>query len=83
MSFPHACLRTHASPEYLNLQGERRVWNVYCEHQGHEALDDPIVHANRQEEAAECHAAKQMALQATTEEATDIALKKVRAFCES
>ena len=61
----------------------RRVSDVYCEHRDHEALDDPIVHANRQEEATECHAAKQMALQATTEEATDIALKKVRAFCES
>ena len=60
----------------------RRVSSVYCEHPGHEALSDPIVHANRQEEAAECHAAKNMALQATTEEATDIALKKVRAFCE-
>lgn len=61
----------------------RRVSSVYCEHEDHEALNDPIVHANRQEEAAECHAAKQMALQATTKEATDIALKKVRAFCES
>ena len=61
----------------------RRVSTVYCEHPGHEALADPIVHANSQEEAAECHAAKQMALQATTEETTDIALKKVRVFCET
>lgn len=60
----------------------RRVSSVYCEHPDHEALADPIVHANAQEGAAECHAAKQMALQATTEEATDIALKKVRVFCE-
>ncbi len=60
----------------------RRVSTVYCEHPDHEALSDPIVHANNQEGAAECHAAKQMALQATTEEATDIALKKVRVFCE-
>lgn len=60
----------------------RRVSSVYCEHPEDEALTDPIVHASRQEEAAECHAAKNMALQATTEEATDIALKKVRAFCE-
>jgi len=60
----------------------RRTSAVHCEHQAHEALADPIVHAKRQSEAAECHAAKQMALQATTEEATDIALKKVRVFCE-
>lgn len=60
----------------------RRVSGVHCEHTDHEALAEPIVHAKRQSEAAECHAAKEMALQATTEEATDIALKKVRVFCE-
>lgn len=61
----------------------RRVSSTYCEHTGHEVFTDPIVHANAQSEAAECHAAKQMALQATTSEATDIALKKVRVFCEN
>jgi outer membrane lipoprotein SlyB len=61
----------------------RRTSTVYCEHRNHEALADPIVHAKWQSEAAECHASKQMALQATTAEATDIALKKVRVFCEN
>ena len=60
----------------------RRTSSVHCEHRGHEALAEPIVHAKQQTEAAECHVAKEMALQATTEEATDIALKKVRVFCE-
>lgn len=60
----------------------RRTSSVHCEHRDHESLSEPIVYANSQEEAAECHASKQMALQATTEEATDIALKKVRVFCE-
>lgn len=61
----------------------RRTSSVHCEHPDHEALTDaPMVYAKRQTEAAECHAAKEMALQATTEEATDIALKKVRVFCE-
>ena len=60
----------------------RRVSSVYCEHRSHEAMTHPIVQAHIQEEAAECHAAKNMALQATTAEATDIALKKVRVFCE-
>jgi hypothetical protein len=55
---------------------------VHCEYRDHEALAAPIVHAKQQTEAAECHAAKEMALQATTEVATDIALKKVRVFCE-
>ena len=61
----------------------RRVSPVYCEDGTHEALEAPIVHSKRESEAAECHAAKQMALQAATDEATDIALKKVRVFCES
>jgi len=60
----------------------KRTSAVHCEHRGHEALADPIVYAHSQSEAAECHAAKEMALQATTEEATDIAIKKVRVFCE-
>jgi len=60
----------------------RRVPTVHCEHQEHEAMSAPIVYAKRQSEAAECHAAKEMALQAMTEEATDIALKKVRVFCD-
>lgn len=60
----------------------RRVSSVYCEHREHEAIATPIVYAKAQQEAAECHTAKEMALQATTEEATDIALKKVRVFCE-
>lgn len=61
----------------------RRVSSAYCEHKGHDVFTDPFVHASSQSEAAECHAAKQMALEATTSEATDIALKKVRVFCES
>ena len=60
----------------------RRTSSVHCEHTDHEALAEPVVHEKRQAEAAECHAAKDMALQATTNEATDIALKKVRVFCE-
>ena len=60
----------------------RRTSSVHCEHTDHAALAEPVVHAKRQTEAAECHAAKDMALQATTNEATDIALKKVRVFCE-
>jgi len=60
----------------------RRTSSVHCENRGHEGLADPIVNAKQQTEAATCHAAKEMALQATTEEAVDIALKKVRVFCE-
>ena len=60
----------------------RTVSSVHCDSPGHEALAHPVVHAKAQSEAAECHTAKEQALQATTEEATDIALKKVRVFCE-
>ena len=61
----------------------RRVSSVHCENANHTLLAaDAKIHEKRQEDAQECHEAKQMALQATTEEATDIALKKVRVFCE-
>jgi hypothetical protein len=61
----------------------RTVSSVHCDNAGNEALAHPVVHAKSQSEAAVCHTAKEQALQATTEEATDIALKKVRVFCES
>ncbi len=61
----------------------RRTSAVHCEHREHEALSDPIVLAKRQTEAAECQMAKEMALKANTEESVDIALKKVRVFCEA
>ena len=60
----------------------RRVPAVHCEHTDHEVMSEPIVHAKRQSDAAECHAAKQIALQAQTEEEMDIALKKVNVFCD-
>ncbi len=60
----------------------RRVSAVHCEHKEHEVMADPIVYASAQQDAAECHAAKEMALRASTEEAIDIAVKKVRIFCE-
>lgn len=61
----------------------RRVSSVHCEY-----ARSPVYGTSRevehkmQQDAGECHEAKQMALQATTAEATDIALKKVRVFCE-
>ena len=60
----------------------RRVSAVHCENVNHQAFADPRINEKRQQDAGECHEAKQIALQATTEEATDIALKKVRVFCE-
>jgi len=59
----------------------RRVSSVYCENANHNT-SYPSVHQMRQDGAQECHDAKQAALRASTEESTDIALKKVRAFCE-
>lgn len=67
-------------------QGEtaniRRVSSVYCEEPDHEALRHPHVRAAAYEDAAECHTAKEMAMHATTEKEVDIALKKVRVFCD-
>lgn len=62
----------------------RRVSSVYCEEPEHESLHNhPHVHAAAYEDAAECHSAKEIALHAKTEKEVDLALKKVRAFCES
>ncbi len=62
----------------------RRVSSVYCEEPEHESLHHhPHVHAAAYEDAAECHTAKEIALHAKTEKEVDLALKKVRAFCES
>ena len=62
----------------------RRVSSVYCEESDQESLHHhPHVHAAAYEDAAECHTAKEIALHAKTEKEVDLALKKVRAFCES
>jgi len=62
----------------------RRVSSVYCEEPEQESLHHhPHVHAAAYEDAAECHSAKEIALHAKTEKEVDLALKKVRAFCES
>jgi len=71
------------SVEYGRTANIRRVGNVYCHSDHQAALDDPRVHANAQASAEECHAAKQIALQAKTEQDMDMALKKVRIFCDS
>lgn len=60
----------------------RRVSPVYCESPDHEALRHPHVQAAAYEDAAECHTAKEMAMHAKTENEVDIALKKVRVFCD-
>ena len=61
----------------------RLASTVHCEHAGHPALDHPAVAAKEQQEAGACHDAKQMALEAVTDEEIDLAVKKVRALCEA
>lgn len=61
----------------------RRVSDTYCHPAHQDVLEHPDVAASAQNEAGECHQAKQIALDATTEEQMDLALKKVRIFCES
>ncbi len=64
------------------LANIRRVSSAHCEHSTHPARQDYMVHARANENAAECHVAKEMALKATTEKDMDIALKKVQIFCD-
>jgi outer membrane lipoprotein SlyB len=56
---------------------------VHCEHAGHPGVTDPDVTANAQSEASACHNARQLALEAKTDEELDFATKKIRALCES
>lgn len=60
----------------------RRVSAVQCETQTHEAFDHPSVYSHRQSEAADCHTAKEQALQAQSDDEIELAIKKVRIFCE-
>lgn len=60
----------------------RRVSSVYCQNPGSPAVQGPEVSAKRMEDAADCHAAKDMALRARSQEEIDVAVKKVRIFCE-
>lgn len=48
-----------------------------------EAMASRVAYANEQSEAAECHVAKEVALQATTKDTVDIAMKKVRVLYET
>ena len=60
----------------------RRVSSVMCTTQpGDPAY--PTINSAAQQESAECQQAKQDLLNATTETATNIAYKKMRALCES
>jgi outer membrane lipoprotein SlyB len=60
----------------------RRVSPVMCSTPAsHPAYDS--MHSTVQQESAECAQSKQALLQATTSEETDIAYRKMRAFCEN
>ena len=59
----------------------RRVSSVMCSTEpSHPAYDS--MHASVQDEAAQCHQAKQQVVNATTGQEADIAYKKMRALCE-
>jgi len=60
----------------------RRVPPVHCEHRQHLVMSEPMVQSKAHGDAAECHAAKSIALKASTEEEMDLALKKVQVFCD-
>ena len=69
------------SVEQGSTANVRRVADAFCD-AGHQPAIDGVVQANAQEEAAECHASKQLAMQAKSEADMDMAMKKVRLFCD-
>lgn len=69
------------SVEQGKTSNVRRVSSTFCTDPNHVALSHPMVTSDAQSAAAQCHAAKEVALQAKTEEDLDIAVKKVQIFC--
>lgn len=67
--------------EQGSLTNIRVVSPSFCTHPDQTVNHEPIVHAHIQTEAAECHAAKNMALKASTEEELEVAARKVEIFC--
>lgn len=67
--------------EQGKMTNVRRVATVHCEHYQHPVMHEPMVHAKVTEDAAECHTAKEMALKASTDDEINIAMKKVKIFC--
>lgn len=70
------------SVEEGRMTNVRRVAMVHCQHRQHAVMSEPMVHAKATGDAAECHAAKAMALKASTESEIDLAMKKVQIFCD-
>ncbi|MFC4701309.1 hypothetical protein ACFO4O_14155 [Glaciecola siphonariae] len=60
----------------------RRVPAVHCQHNNHPVMQDAYVQSSASFDAAQCHNAKELVLQAKTEEAMDLAIKKVSVFCD-
>ena len=60
----------------------RRVSPVMCSTPASHPAYAPM-HSAVSQESAECHAAKQELMKASTEQQTDIGYRKMRAFCES
>jgi hypothetical protein len=56
---------------------------VYCDYPRNPGVTHPQVIQEAQNDASVCDMAKQQALKAETSEQIDIAVKKVRALCES
>jgi hypothetical protein len=46
-------------------------------------MSNVMLQAGAQQDAAECHTAKELAVHAKTETEMDLAMKKVRLFCDS
>jgi hypothetical protein len=59
------------------------VSDSHCHPDHQDVLALPDVQAAAQTEAVECHNAKEVALAAETDEQLELAMKKIRIFCES
>jgi outer membrane lipoprotein SlyB len=71
------------SMEFGQSNNIRRVSDTHCHPEHQDVLALPDVQAAAQTEAVECHNAKEVALAAETDEQLELAMKKIRIFCES
>ncbi len=74
------CVSVEESGGKANI---RRISNTACQPESASIMNDPLIQAELQEEAAECVAAKEGLLGAETDEAVDRALRKISILCDS
>ena len=73
------CVAVEESGGRANI---RRMPHTACQPASQAVLEDPAIQQEMQEEAAECHEAKEQVLAAETATEVDVAVLKMSIFCD-